>query len=221
MAPLSLTSRMLQLRSDVTGDDGAACQIFSLTTLVWVFATCGGREDWEGCEQRDENLDVGFKTSGIWPIHIPSSARPKISCGGAILNVLRFRTEGNDSQQVTEARVSSFDMWLTLFSVAPQQVVVEFDDGCVLINGAHPDGGFAHDYHWTAHALGMSHVAVWNDMVDSGFVDMLPKWYCADFVGFFMYKPEDPVANAVKPKAKEIGNFAGYWRQLRFRCAKT
>ncbi|KAK0225525.1 hypothetical protein IW262DRAFT_693182 [Armillaria fumosa] len=24
-------------------------------------------------------------------------------------------------------------------------------------------GGFAHDYHWTARALGMSHVAVWND----------------------------------------------------------
>ncbi|KAK0470950.1 hypothetical protein IW261DRAFT_1572631 [Armillaria novae-zelandiae] len=104
---------MLLDASDVTGDDGAACQIFSLTTPVWVFATCGGREDWEalqvvlapglyqdmlpgrrGCEQRDENLDVGFKTSGIWPIHIPSSTRPKISRGGAVLNVLRFRTEG-------------------------------------------------------------------------------------------------------------------------------
>lgn len=24
-------------------------------------------------------------------------------------------------------------------------------------------GGFAHDYHWTAHALGMRHFAIWND----------------------------------------------------------
>ncbi|KAG6858748.1 hypothetical protein C0991_002008 [Blastosporella zonata] len=24
-------------------------------------------------------------------------------------------------------------------------------------------GGFAHDYHWTARALGMDHYAVWND----------------------------------------------------------
>ena len=23
--------------------------------------------------------------------------------------------------------------------------------------------GFAHDYHWTAHALGMRHFAIWND----------------------------------------------------------
>ncbi|KAK0470947.1 hypothetical protein IW261DRAFT_1572628 [Armillaria novae-zelandiae] len=41
---------MLFDASDVTGDDGAACQIFSLTTPVWVFATCGGREDWEALQ---------------------------------------------------------------------------------------------------------------------------------------------------------------------------
>ncbi|KAK0451212.1 uncharacterized protein EV420DRAFT_1621866 [Desarmillaria tabescens] len=39
-------------------------------------------------------------------------------------------------------------------------------------------GGFAHDYHWTTRALGMSHIAVWNDTLTS----ITPKDFKGDYI---------------------------------------
>ena len=41
-------------------------------------------------------------------------------------------------------------------------------------------GGFAHDYQWTTRALGMTHIAIWNDTYVS-FFSFFPQYFFSHF----------------------------------------